>query len=416
MTAAVQPRAADAPRRCIAVYTPLFPSAGQPQAGLFVRERMFRVAPPEQLVVVSPRPWFPGQGLIRRLRPNYRPPTAPHEVQAGVDVWFPRFLSLPGIGRRFDALSMALCTWPLMRRLRRERGLALIDAHFAYPAGEAAGLLGRWLGLPVTLTLRGTEVRHFADRVLRPHALRALALATRVFSVSDSLRRAALAAGAEPAKLHVVGNGVDLTKFRRLPRAEARARLGLAPGAPVLISVGGLVERKGFHRVIELLPRLRERFPGLVFLIVGGPSPEGDIGARLRAQVAALGLDETVRFLGPLAPEALHGPLSAADVFVLATANEGWANVLLEAMACGLPVVTTDVGGNREVVNEARLGSVVPFGQPAALEAALAAALTADWDRDAIVAYAQANDWSRRVAVLRHHFDQVCGPAAGRSP
>jgi glycosyltransferase involved in cell wall biosynthesis len=159
--------------------------------------------------------------------------------------------------------------------------------------------------------------------------------------------------------------------------------------------------------VIELLPSLRRRFPGLLYLIVGGPSPEGDIGARLREQVTALGLQEAVRFLGPLPPEALHEPLSAADVFVLASSNEGWANVLLEAMACGLPVVATDVGGNREVVATRRLGIVVPFGQPPALEAALAASLTTDWHRDAIVDYARGNDWSRRVEVLREHIAQV---------
>ena len=113
----------------------------------------------------------------------------------------------------------------------------------------------------------------------------------------------------------------------------------MAIDAPVLESVGALVERKGFHRVIECLPALRRRFPGLRYLVVGGPGPEGDWGARLRRDVIDLGLQECVVFLGTLAPGELNVPLSAADVFVLATRNEGWANVLLEAMACGLPVV-----------------------------------------------------------------------------
>jgi teichuronic acid biosynthesis glycosyltransferase TuaC len=392
---------------CIAVYSALFPHAGEPQAGLFIRERMFRVAGPAQLVVVSPRPWFPLQGLIRLVVPGYRPPTATYECQQGVDVWFPRYLAVPGGLRRLDGLSMALCTLPLMRRLKRERGLTLIDAHFAYPAGAAAGWLGRWLGLPVTVTLRGTEVRQLADRALRPSVLRALEHAVRVFSVSDSLRRVAAGAGADQAKLHVVGNGVDLGKFQRLSQAAARSRLGIDAEALVLVSVGGLVERKGFHRVIELLPNLLRRFPGLLFLVIGGPSPEGDISERLRRQVAELGLQACVRFLGPMAPEALHVPLSAADVFVLATSNEGWANVLLEAMACGLPVITTDVGGNREVVCSPQLGTVVPFGDPIALSEALAEALVHPWDRDAIVRYAQDNDWSRRVSVLQQHFAQI---------
>ncbi|MBX3636486.1 MAG: transglutaminase domain-containing protein, partial [Rubrivivax sp.] len=117
----------------IAVYASLFPSASQPTAGLFIRERMFRMRPHAPIVVVSPQPWFPLQFLIRRFVPGYRPPTPKVEVQDGVTVHFPRFLSVPGTLRWLDGLSMALCTLPLMRRLRREAGVGIIDAHFAYP-------------------------------------------------------------------------------------------------------------------------------------------------------------------------------------------------------------------------------------------------------------------------------------------
>jgi glycosyltransferase involved in cell wall biosynthesis len=156
--------------------------------------------------------------------------------------------------------------------------------------------------------------------------------------------------------------------------------------------------------VIERLPALRQAFPGLIYLVVGGPSPEGDMGTELRRQVAALGLQDHVRFLGPLPPERLHLPLSAADVFVLATRNEGWANVFLEAMACGLPVVTTAVGGNAEVVCCPDLGTVVPFADGAALHGAIAQALTAPWDRQAIRRHAEANTWDRRVGILVDEF------------
>jgi len=106
-------------------------------------------------------------------------------------------------------------------------------------------------------------------------------------------------------------------------------------------------------------------------------------------------------------------PLSAADVFVLATRNEGWANVFLEAMACGLPVVTTDVGGNAEVVATANLGTVVPFGQADQLARAIADALIRDWDRDAIVAYAESNNWDCRVRTLAESFTEIVGERAG---
>jgi glycosyltransferase involved in cell wall biosynthesis len=372
---------------------------------------MFRVAQHRPLVVVSPQPWFPGQALIRRFRSTYRPQAPALEIQQGIRVYHPRFLSVPGVLRRFDGWSMALGSYFLLRRLQRE-GVRLIDAHFAYPDGEAATRLGCWLGLPVTVTLRGTEVPQSRNPVLRPGLVRTLKAAARVFSVSDSLRRLALELGADAAKTEVVGNGVDTARFHPVDRADARNKYGVPQDARVLISVGGLVERKGMHRVIDCLPALIERHPHLHYLIVGGGGPEGDMRAELEAQVARLGLAERVHFLGALPPDELKTPLSAADVFVLATGNEGWANVFLEAMACGLPVVTTDVGGNAEVVCRAELGTIVPFGDASALQQALVDALNAEWDRFAILDYARANQWDKRVAQLLRAYDRLIHGAA----
>ena len=393
----------------VLVLSQLYPRTGQPGAGLFVRERMVRVAHHLPLVVVSPVPWFPLQGLIRRFRPHFRPPAPRRERQDGVEVYFPRYLSVPGLAKGLDGWLMALGCWRLLRRLRREPGFDLIDAHFAYPDGFGAGLLGRWFGVPVTVTLRGTEPRLLGSatggRLLRT----ALARASRIFTVSDSLRQVALAAGSDPERVQVVPNGVDTHKFHPVDKDQARRQLGLPPDAPVLVSVGTLVERKGFHRVIELLPRLRRAHPGLRYLIVGGAGPEGDWEARLRQQVRDLGLADTVRFLGPLSPEELRVPLSAADLFVLATRNEGWANVFLEAMACGLPVVTTDVGGNREVVRDSTLGRVVPFGDSESLANAVAEGLATCWDRGAIARHAVANGWEKRVDSLVSAFRELAG-------
>jgi len=308
---------------------------------------------------------------------------------------------------------MALASLALVRRLKRQ-GARLIDAHFTYPDGEAATRLGRWLDLPVTLTLRGTEVPHSKNPALRPHLSRTLQAAARVFSVSDSLRCLAIELGADPETTEVVGNGIDTERFHLVSRAAARARFGLPDSAKVLISVGGLVERKGMHRVIEVLPALLKRHPGLHYLIVGGASPEGDNRAELTAQVARLGLGDRVHFLGALPSDELKWPLSASDVFVLATRNEGWANVFLEAMACGLPVVSTDVGGNAEVVCRDELGTIVPFGDSLALQQALDAALNKEWDRCAILDYAHDNQWDKRVAQLLSAFDDIMQTAVNR--
>lgn len=389
------------------VFSSLYPSRVRPNAGVFIRERMSKVAAHCPMLVVSPVPWFPFQGLIRIFRRGYRPQPGLMEQQNGMTVYFPRFLALPGLGRSLDGFSMALCSLPLLLKLKREFEFNLLDAHFTYPDGFAASILGRWLQVPVTITLRGTEVPLSKSPSRLQHMLSALASAARVFSVSASLKKHMVDLGGEPEKILVVGNGVDTAKFFPIDKAEARTELDIPADAEVLISVGGLVDRKGFHRVLEIMPDLIKTHPQLLYLIVGGASPEGDNRERLEAQVAALGLSANVRFLGAIASDRLYQVLSAADIFVLATENEGWANVFLEAMACGLPVITTDVGGNKEVVCRQSLGTIVRFGERQALLDAVDAALGAHWDRDAIVEYARQNGWDRRVEVLLAEFNKL---------
>ena len=396
----------------VVVLSSLFPSAVQPMAGLFVRERMFRVGQRLPLAVVAPSPWFPLQGLLRRLRPGFRPGAPGHEVQQGHDIWFPQVLvgawHLQGSGRVVHGVG----AWRRLRALQREGRLDLLDAHFGYPDGEAAVRLGRWLKVPVTITMRGTEARHANDPSLRPLLTRALRGADRIFAVSESLRQVALGLGVSPERVRVVGNGVDLERFQPIDRGVARTELGLPPDARVLVSVGGLCERKGFHRVVDCLPTLRAQGMDAHLIVVGGPSPEGDWSDKLRNQVREAGLGNRVRFTGAVPSQQLHRVLSAADVFVLATRNEGWANVFLEAMACGLPVVTTDVGGNAEVVCRPELGTVVPFDDAAALTAALGAALARSWDRQLLRRHAQANTWDHRVDVLEAEFRALRRTAA----
>ncbi|MCB1867846.1 MAG: glycosyltransferase [Gammaproteobacteria bacterium] len=391
----------------IVVYSSLFPHTGLPNAGVFIRERMFRLGKELPIIVVSPQPWFPGQRFIRYFKPYFRPSAPQLDIQSEVNIIYPKFFSFPGLFKYLDGLFMALGSYLTIRRLIKQNGFNILDAHFAYPDGYSAALLGRWLGVPVTITLRGTEVRHSQVPKLYPKLIHALNNANRIFSVSESLRRHAISLGIPPEKIIVVGNGVDMKKFSPLPKAEARRQLGLSDVDRVLISVGGLVERKGFHRVIEILPRLLKEFPDLKYLIVGGSSPEGDWRERLLQQVKNLKLDDVVMFLGAMPSDKLKTPLSAADIFVLATSNEGWANVFLEAMACGLPVVTTDVGGNREVVCRNELGIVVPYGDAASLESALASALKQRWDKATILSYASENSWDSRVVVLKNAFEEL---------
>ncbi|MCG5494767.1 glycosyltransferase [Ectothiorhodospira variabilis] len=390
----------------LVVYTHVFPNQVQPTYGVFVRERMFRVAKDLPVTVVAPVPWFPGQALLRRLRAHYRPEPPYHEVQQGIDVYHPRFLSIPRFFKFTDGLFEALFTWPLMRRLKREGRLDLIDAHFVHPDGVAAWLLGSWLRVPHTITLRGTILRISKTRLRRWLATRAMKQAARVFSVADSLRQTAITMGVSPNHVQVVSNGINLEFFQPEDRQACRQRLGIPVDAQVLITVGTLNERKGFHRVIEQMPTLLQRYPNLLYLAVGGENPDGD-KQRLLDLAASLGVEDRVIFAGQQPPEALRHYYCAADLFVLPTRFEGWANVFLEAAACGLPTVTTRVGGNAEVISSPTLGRLVPLGDGEALREAITTALEEPWDHEAIIAHARANAWEQRIPELLIAFDAL---------
>lgn len=397
------------------VYSSIFPSGVTPTVGTPVWERMSRIGQRVPMVVVSPQAWSPLDWLVRLFRKTYRPIASPHEVIKGVEIFRPRILSIPRFFKGLDGWLMAAGSRRMVAQVVRDFKPTIVDAHFLYPDGFAASLLAREHGLPLTITIRGSKDARLVDGP-RKHQLRStMEAATTLFAVSDSLKHDVPAKlGIPEAKTVVIGNGVDMSKFTRVDLDAARKRLGVATGVKVLISVGSLVELKGFHRILPVLPRLRQRFPGLRYLVVGGGTTQGDMSDTLKTMTAEFGLEDCVVFCGPQLPDELKWFYSAADLFVSATSYEGWANVLLEGMACGLPVVTTKVGGNPQVVCKDEVGSIVPYWDEAAFEAAVRSALEKDWDREVIMAYARENSWDARVTRQISEYQEVLRSWASR--
>jgi len=393
----------------ILVVSSLFPHAAAPNAGLFIRERMFRVARAGvPLRVLAPQSWSPLDRVGRLFRGQFRALGAPHEISDGVVIDRPRALSIPMVLKSWDGPLMARSVQRTFDRIVEEFQPTILDAHFLYPTGNATRALARRHNLPYVVTVRGSADEWLIGTSCERRLVETLRDAAHVISVSAALKRNVvehLVGDATPCT--VIGNGVDLEKFRPLDRERARAELRIDRAASVLIGVGGLVERKGFHRIIPLLPKLQRQFPKLVMLIVGGGTTMQDMRPQLEDLAAKAGATDMVRFCGPQPPDKLALYYSAADVFALATAHEGWANVFLEAMACGLPVVTTRVGGNAEVVCDDRLGSLVDFFDAERFTDALGAALARAWDRQAIRDYARANTWDMRIEQLLSLFGSL---------
>ncbi|MCX8114122.1 MAG: glycosyltransferase, partial [Burkholderiaceae bacterium] len=309
------------------------------------------------------------------------------ETHNGIDVLHPRYPLPPRVGMSVAPFCLALGALGAVRRLIEE-GFAfdLIDAHYYYPDGVAAALLATIFRKPFVVTARGTDINlipryAFPRRLIRWASARANASIAVCQALSDELERL----GADPARLIVLRNGVDLERFRPLDRAACRERLGIAPG-PTLLSVGYLIERKGHHLVIEALARL----PNFQLLIVG----TGPERAALESLAASLGVSERVRFVGAVPQPELAAYYSAADVLVLASSREGWANVLLEAMACGTPVVATRIWGTPEVVAAPVAGRLAAARTAASLADAIEDLYAQLPSRADVRHYAEQFDWS----------------------
>lgn len=332
-------------------FSTLYPNNIRPNHGIFVENRLRHLLDSGQVssTVVAPVPWFPSGWRMFGEWARHAD-VSRSEVRRGIEVHHPRFPVIPKFGMALAPMLLYRAMLPPLRRLIGEgRQFDAIDAHYFYPDGVAAVWLGRKLGLPVVITARGTDVNliplHAVPRRLIRGAIRHSAA---LITVSAALKEALVALGAPAGKVTVLRNGVDTAVFRPADREASRQALGLR--GPTLISVGLLIERKGHHRVIEALTRL----PEFSLLIVG----EGPERARLAELVGRLGLSERVRLLGSRPHAELPGLYGAADALVLASEREGWANVLLEAMACGTPVVASNIWGNPEVVRTRDAGVI----------------------------------------------------------
>ena len=244
----------------------------------------------------------------------------------------------------------------------------------------------------------------------RPQLRFALRRAARVIAVSETLRQDAVALGIPEEKIRVIGNGIDPDLFHPQDRTEARRALGLPKYGPLLVSVGTLSRRKGFHLVMEAMARLKKRWPSLRFALVGGDGAEGAMSAELKALATKLGIADRVIFAGPRKSAELAPWYRAADLFVLPTEHEGSPNVVLEALACGTPVVATPVGSIPELI-DAETGLLVEREVDAIAEG-LATALNRSWDPDRVCARVAARPWSAVGAEQGEELWAAVGCAA----
>ncbi len=389
----------------VLAFTSLYPNNVWPNHGVFVKERVarFTAAGACGVKVVAPVPYFPPVKLGHRWLYSQ---VARHEVRDDIDVYHPRYAMIPKVAMAAQGITLGLSLVPFVRDLQRRFDFDVIDAHYVYPDGFAAVVLGRIFKKPVVVSARGSDINLFRTFPVIRQLLRAtLKKADGVIAVSAGLKDAITRLGVPAPKVTVVTNGVDVAKFAPSSRDLARLTLGLARRRTFL-SVGNLKPVKGFDLLVKAFARvLAESADKDLGLVIVGDGPARKPLERL---ISSLGLDAHVRLAGNVPNDALHVWYSAADVFCLASESEGWPNVVLEALACGTPVVAPAVGGIPEIIGSDSLG-ILAERTEADLARAMARALTTSWRPAALVSYAAAHDWDRvastHVKVLKSHCE-----------
>lgn len=353
------------------IVTSQFPIAGEPNRGRPIHQTVRELSTLADVRVLSPVARYPRWATPRSYL--FRAADPAHTVP-DCDVRYVEYPALPLLTRPFNGW---LCARTLHAPLRAFAPDVVLS-YWLYPDAFGAMHAARRAGLPLVVGARGSDLR-VRDAVSRRLTRPVLHAARRILVVSEDLGRvAARDYDADPARIRAIPNGCDATIFHPRDRSEARAALGIDADAELVVYVGRLVPEKGLRELLDAMALLAPQRPKLQLALVG----EGPMRTGLETRIAA---DPAlrVRLAGAQGPHEVARWMAASDLVTLPSYSEGHPNVLVEALACGRPVVATPVGGIPEVV-DAECGLLVAARDPDALSAGLRDALDRRWDDDAL--------------------------------
>jgi glycosyltransferase involved in cell wall biosynthesis len=388
--------------------TSIFPNALDPSDAPYNGRQFGELGKLCDVEVLALVPWFPGVRLLGENLRAAKLASLPFEWHhAGLPVRHPRVLYVPRVGRQLSGLLYTASLLP--EALRRRRRVDIVLGAFAYPDGWAAVALARAMGVPAVVKVHGSDINVLGRGPLQSSVRWALQGADAVVAPSRALIERAIELGADSDNARTIPNGVDTALFRPAERVPAREALGLDVGARWIVFVGRLEPEKGVGELLEALTKLTESERNVRLALVG----EGRAAAEYQALVRERSLP--VVFAGPRPHAEIARWLAAADVLALPSWSEGTPNVVIEALACGRPVVATDVGGIPEVVQDPRLGILVPARDPSALASALGVVLRAPHDADVIAAAARLYSWPESADRLYRVLQRTHQLALSRS-
>ena len=395
----------------ILVLTDMFPDEDEPASGVFVYELTKALSHKNEVVVIHPRLWNPlgllapfakkrGAGGSSDGKNKY------NRLTNGIEVYRPKLFVLPKGDRLFfRALAFFFASLMLVKRLQRKFSFDLIHAHMACPAGFAAVLLGMVCGKRVIITAHGSDVHTFPQSFfLRQLILFALKRAHKVATVSFALKGLIEKMAPLQKDVSVIRNGVRQDAFFPIDKTKGRERLGLPVSRKAILFAGNLLPVKGVDALLRAFVNVStSNQADLIIIGKGESAPE------LKALTKALGIEARVLFTGTVRHDEIPLWLNACDVLCLPSRREGFPTIIVEAFACGRPVVATRVGGVPEAVINDSLGILINSNHPDVLASALNTALAKEWNNQAIAAYGRRFSW-RAIAEEYHHlYEEMLG-------
>jgi teichuronic acid biosynthesis glycosyltransferase TuaC len=375
----------------IALVTSFYPNRAEPVRAVFVRNLVLALRCYASVTVISPVPYAPPLRLPKwqALR------SIPRDVRdEGYTVAHPRYLVVPKLDS-CSGITYFAGILGTLRRLAATWRIDLLAAHCGFPDAVGVALAARCLNLPYTITTHGSDINVYAERaVIRPQMAWALRNAAAIITVSEALRQKVcdLVPAASNRVVQIPCAGIDARMFHVGDRESALDALRIPRGTRIAVFAGRLVAIKAVDGLLRAWAKLqaekRTSTTDLLAIIGNGPERQA-----LERQSAAAGTQDSVRFLGELPQAEVARWLRAATVFCLPSRNEGTPNVVMEALACGRPVVASSVGGIPAMIADGRTGFLVEPANDTALADALWRALERPWDSAALAASVAGQSW-----------------------
>jgi glycosyltransferase involved in cell wall biosynthesis len=379
----------------IAVVTAHFPSSAQPTHGKPAYETLRVLSKNSDVRVFYPHAVYPS--LLKPRSRIYDDFSASYSLP-GVKASYYDYPVLPLVSRPFNGWMIARVLLPHVRSFAPD----LIFSYFLYPDGYAALKIGKALGVPVVAMGVGSDVHNIRDRFSAVHTRTVLREADFLVAISGDLRKRMIAMGASPERTRAVVSGCEVSVFHPADRLEARQKLGINPTAETVVYIGRMDVKKGLRELVEAAVSLHSLRPGLhVYMVGEGSSDKSLIESAIQSSNAA----SYIHALPECAFDDVAVWMAASDLVTLPSYMEGCPNVVLEALACGRPVVATNVGGIPEILTN-ECGCLVPPREPAMLAEALASVLNRAWDAQAISAHAS-RSWETVAGELMEIFESL---------